>query len=82
MALLKNGWLRFGSASQGIVRFAQSRFRRHHFRMFIFVTKGKGGHISLDLGDVATRFAHQLCAGNARDRDQHIDVVASLLRSA
>ena len=65
--------------SQGVVRFAQSRFRCHHSGMLLLVTKSKRGDIGLDLGDVATRFAHQLCAGNTRDCDQHIDVVACLL---
>ena len=77
--IAKNGWLGFGSAPQGIVRFAQSRFRCHHSGMLLLVTKSKRGDVGLDLGDVATRFAHQLCAGNTRDCDQHIDVVACLL---
>ena len=47
--------------------------------MLLLVTKSKRGDVGLDLGDVATRFAHQLCAGNTRDCDQHIDVVACLL---
>ena len=75
--IAKNGWLRFGSASQGIVRFTQSGFRCHHFWMFIFVAEGKCGHVGLNLGDVATCLIHQHRAGNARDRDQHIDVFAS-----
>ena len=76
--IAKNGWLRFGSASQGIVCFTQCRFRRHHFRMFIFVAEGKSGHVGLDLGDVTAGLIHQHRAGNTGDRDQHINVIASL----
>src|SRR4029077_20023016 len=74
----KKGGLSFGGAPEGVVRFAQSRFRRHHSGMFLFVTKGKGGDVGLDLGNVATRLVYQRGAGNARDRDQQIDVFASL----
>ena len=54
----------------------KAAFRRHHFWMLVLVTQGKGSDMGLEIqGDVATRLASQRRAGNARDRDQHIDVV-------
>ena len=47
--------------------------------MLLFVTKGEGGDVGLDLGHVTTRLVNQLRAGNTRDRDEQIDVFASPL---
>ena len=70
--------MRSGGAPKGVICFTQSRFRRHHFRMLVLVTKSKGSDVGLGLRHSLTRFIYQSCTRNTWNCDKPINVIASL----